>query len=53
MTKKAKKPIEGELTLKALRSVVGGRELSAHARHGMQHHHPPYGSGLLNGSIIF
>jgi hypothetical protein len=45
MTKKAKKPIEGELTLKDLRSVVGGAAVklflngssSAHARHNAQH----------------
>jgi hypothetical protein len=57
MTKKAKKPIEGELTLKDLRAVVGGGALigpflngsfTAHARHNAQHH----GHGHRNYTTI-
>jgi hypothetical protein len=44
MARKSKKPIEGELTLKALKSVVGGRALTPKERHQLQHHYHGHGA---------
>jgi hypothetical protein len=49
--KQARKPIEGELTLKDLKSVVGGlflvRTLTPHQRHKLLHQHPSFTNGLF------